>query len=199
MLAIPSNAQRKALCGISSRQGNSLVSAIRHISGMMQRVKGICFWQPKTFSDYAPYLQQKVGDYISESLPRAQKEWLESFAEYLHKAPRDWREQVLLPRLLLDYTDALESHLNQLRSLRNHPLRTSALCQLIWHVKATTNERHDAEIAQLVHAAERRSYSNPYTQTAHAKWCERNKGQIERLGPLSIYLAIFPQNRTLRR
>lgn len=184
--------KRKPLHGVSRRQAQSLASTIRHIAGMMERLGTDCsgFKQPRTFREYEPYLQRRGRECLPEFHSFLRKGWLDGFAKYL-KTPRDWHELILLPQVLRDYAYGLDSSLDYVRSLRKHPFRTSALCQLVWHVKKTTRDWRDPKIAQLVNAAEKRSESNPYTEKAHAKWRERNKVLIDQLGPL-IEISPFP-------
>lgn len=152
VLTFSSEINRKALLGVSSEQARKCVATIRDVTGMMERMGRIVFWEPRTFPECEPYLRRRVKEAISNSFPRLQKEWLDGFSKYLRKTPRDFHEQTLLPYLLRDYANALEKYLEELRTLRNHPLRTSALCQLIWHVKERTHKWHDPEVSELVAA-----------------------------------------------
>jgi len=188
MLTFPPATNRKALLGVSTKQARNFVATIRHVTGMMERMGGIVFWEPRIFPEREPYLRRRVKEAISDSSPRLQKEWLDGFAKYLRKTPRDFHEQTVLPCLLRDYANALEKYLEKLQTLRNHPVRTSALCQLIWHVKERTLKWHDVEVSDLVAAAEERE-NNP---KAHERWRRQNGGLIKRIGPLEVYPAILP-------
>lgn len=182
-------ASRILLLGISLRQARSFVVEINHVSAMMERITGD-FWVPKT--PPASYIEALAKKAIADSLPHWRQEWADNCADYVRRTPRDFHEQLLLPFLLRDYASALESYLRVLESLRKHPLRTSALCQLTRHVKSTTGDWHDSEIAELVNAAEERVESKTYTSKAHANWRKRNEILINSIGTLSVYPALLP-------
>jgi hypothetical protein len=190
-LKCSAKAQRKVLLGINSNQAQSLSKTIRFVAGMMERAGGTS-WQPGTFLAYEPCLQRYAARTISE--PGYRHTWLDGFNEYLSKTPRDWHEQFLLPCFLRDYAEALERYLTDLRTLRKNPVRTAALCHLIWHVKEKTGDYHDREVSALINAAENAPNDKAYVQSAHARWRQRNERLIGRLGPLQLYPAILPGN-----
>lgn len=158
----------------------------------MERLHGVD-WRPGTFRRYESYLRERARQAISgpTSLERSWREsWLNAYSEYLNKTPRDFHEEVMLPCLMLDFADALERCLQTIRFLRQHPARTAALCQLIYHVKHRTGRWHDPEVRTLVAAVENRH--DDYDISAHAKWRSRHEALISRIGALEVYPRQLP-------
>lgn len=191
MLGFPPRNNPQTVLGIDPRQARNLLSSLRHAAGGIERLHGFN-WLPGTFRKYESYLKHRANRAISDDFPQFQEEWLNNYAKYMRKTPRDFHEGILLPCLMRDFAGALEGDLKTLQSLRKHPLRSAALSQLIYHVKKETGRYRDDDVSALVNAAENRSNDKPYTAHAHKRWRERNERLIARLGPLHVYPAILP-------
>jgi len=94
----------------------------------------------------------------------------------------DWRQTLQLPHLLREYADRLENWPGSIEA-RWQPVRTTAMCQLVWCVKNDTGQYHDALVAPLIAALifEGKSYAEAFKQ-----WRNRHTSDIDTLGPLNV-------------
>lgn len=100
----------------------------------------------------------------------------------------DWRQTRNLPTMLSEYSARLEQWSDQIEP-RWEPLKTAAICQVIWFVKNSTGRYQDALVAPLIGAF---LYRGELYPEALKKWRERHRSDIQRLGPLDV-LPVIPR------
>jgi len=95
-----------------------------------------------------------------------------------------------LPKLLQTFAEQVDQ-LPVLVAEKWEPLKTAAMCQLVWYVKHTTGAYHDEELSALMG-----TIMNQELFTEGLKqWRSRHKKEIRSLGPLEVlpYLSRPPR------
>ena len=105
----------------------------------------------------------------------------------------DWRETWAIPSRLREYAARLQCLPSEVAE-RWEPVKTAAICQLIWYVKDSTHTYRDEHVSALIGAALK---DGSYTTGAHKEWRNRHGREIADLGPLEImpHLSRPPRSR----